>query len=599
VAKQCTNCGQTLPRDNARFCNNCGARTSPDAPASKRPSPASHETASPPSVGRPGDSRPALREQIAYQPPTRPAYRPTSSEPPPWMSQLENRGRTSSDKLKLERAGKSPDVLRSGQSEVSPAGSNVGRTGVAPGEDKRDRREIPSNGKKSDGFEQWPGESKVDRTEEDEQAAPQVDFPIPEPMHRPTPSVRELHVKVWEQEEPLNSPLSDLENELASHGEDAVEDLPTGPLEATPPNLPVQPASTSSPDHDARELSSSGETLVSPREDDVEDLPTRPLAAPPELLIQRASTPPPVRPRQVPQRDDVELVDTLPLLTQKPVSQLSTGIEQQQAWSRQSRVPPADRVASQKPVTAAPSFPQSAQAVRGFSNGPSVSSAPASTQGWSQTQSPPSRSVLPAAHQKSKRNRKPPLLVSPAAHQKSKRNRKPLVFVLVLLCLLLGGGVATWIVLAQPFTIAPITKPWQDYRSTALGVSMAYPTGWNKQEDQKNREVHFYDTSHTVQVNLAVADANGQSADQYLQKQATSMGLTGAKSGAPLTFAGVSWQEVQGSMQQQGATYTGTILVTLHGNTLITLTQLAPQARYADAEQTIFSYMRASFQFLS
>ena len=171
--------------------------------------------------------------------------------------------------------------------------------------------------------------------------------------------------------------------------------------------------------------------------------------------------------------------------------------------------------------------------------------------------------------------------------------------MLVLLCLLLGGGVATWIVLAQPFTIAPITKPWQDYRSTALGVSMAYPTGWNKQEDQKNREVHFYDTSHTVQVNLAVADANGQSADQYLQKQATSMGLTGAKSGEPLTFAGASWQEVQGSMQQQGATYTGTILVTLHGNTLITLTQLAPQARYADAEQTIFSYMRASFQFLS
>ncbi len=93
MATLCTNCRAVLPRDDARFCNNCGMQLAPrlahpgsvatsksstdDSPGNK---PATTQT---PFVQE--KNRPALREQIAQQPPARPVrlVSPDKSPPPP------------------------------------------------------------------------------------------------------------------------------------------------------------------------------------------------------------------------------------------------------------------------------------------------------------------------------------------------------------------------------------------------------------------------------------------------------------------------------------------------------------------------------------
>src|SRR5436305_12191723 len=84
VAKLCTQCGKPLPRDDARFCNNCGTHIAPAPPGSTLASPRPRVVA--PEGQRPSDpgSRSALREQIAFPP------RPTRIESPSWMRKLES-----------------------------------------------------------------------------------------------------------------------------------------------------------------------------------------------------------------------------------------------------------------------------------------------------------------------------------------------------------------------------------------------------------------------------------------------------------------------------------------------------------------------------
>jgi len=171
--------------------------------------------------------------------------------------------------------------------------------------------------------------------------------------------------------------------------------------------------------------------------------------------------------------------------------------------------------------------------------------------------------------------------------------------MLVLLLLLIVGGVGAWIVVFQPFTIPAITQPQQSFKDTNLGLSLLYPSGWMVQVDHNTATVHFSDSSHTAQFNIVIAAANGTDASQSLQKEATQLGMTGLKPGEPVSFAGVSWQQLQGSVQQNGANYTEMLLATVHGDRLITIMQLAPQATYTDEEQIVFSGMRSSFQFLS
>ncbi|HLZ80863.1 MAG TPA: hypothetical protein VKP04_04465, partial [Ktedonobacteraceae bacterium] len=92
---------------------------------------------------------------------------------------------------------------------------------------------------------------------------------------------------------------------------------------------------------------------------------------------------------------------------------------------------------------------------------------------------------------------------------------------------------------------------------------------------------------------------NGGELVQYLQQEAGRLGMTGQKNAASLSFAGASWHQMQGSVLLRGASYTETLLATIHNQRLFTIMLLAPQTTYTREEQLVFSAMRSSFQFIS
>src|SRR5258708_13128788 len=141
-----------------------------------------------------------------------------------------------------------------------------------------------------------------------------------------------------------------------------------------------------------------------------------------------------------------------------------------------------------------------------------------------------------------------------------------------------AGGVAAWIRKFQPFSIPQVAQPQQQFQNSALGVSLSYPNGWSVQVDGKNGTAHFSDSSRTAQFSVIVMPANGQDAGQYLLKQAAQLGLTGSKPCPPLSFAGSTWQQTQGTVQQAGANYTDTLLLTTHLTTLLPIIHQPPQS---------------------
>ena len=171
-----------------------------------------------------------------------------------------------------------------------------------------------------------------------------------------------------------------------------------------------------------------------------------------------------------------------------------------------------------------------------------------------------------------------------------------LVLVLALLVVLVVGGIAAWLIAAKPFAVASITQPWQQFCESGIGVSGQYPTGWTKQIDS-NKAVHF--TDGTDQFSVVSVAANGQDAATYLKQEASQLKITGLKTGAPVSFAGTSWQQGQGSslLSQTGVTYTEALFVATHGDRLFTIMQIAPPGTYSEEDATIFSGMRSFFQF--
>ena len=85
--------------------------------------------------------------------------------------------------------------------------------------------------------------------------------------------------------------------------------------------------------------------------------------------------------------------------------------------------------------------------------------------------------------------------------------------------------------------------------------------------------------------------------NQYLTKTVNSLAMTGQKKQADLSFAGTTWQQIQGSVQRSGANYTSSLLITMHRGRYYTILQLAPTSTYPLEEQLVFSKMRSSFQF--
>ena len=313
-------------------------------------------------------------------------------------------------------------------------------------------------------------------------------------------------------------------------------------------------------------------------EDIVEDLPTGPLVAEHnEPKAQRDSLPPPILGMQTPRFEEVIDLDTIPLSAQHQVGFTPT---QSAGQVMQAHPHPGDR-AAQKAV-----------------HTPHYTSTPPASQPALRTaqEAPGSTPVLPPQHQGWGQQ-----LPTPAFAPQARRSRRrvPVPVTLTLICLLVLGGVAAWILKFQPFSIPQATQPQQQFQSSALGVSLSYPSGWSVQEDRKNGTAHFSDSSHTAQFSVTVAPANGQDAGQYLLKQATQFGLTGTKPGPELSFGGTTWQQTQGAVQQAGANYTEVLLATTHGSQLVLIIQQAPQVIYADEEQAVFASVRSSFQFLS
>ena len=279
-------------------------------------------------------------------------------------------------------------------------------------------------------------------------------------------------------------------------------------------------------------------------EDGVEDLPTRPLAASfPGNVIVRDSQPPLVNSAQNTRLDEVEQVDTVSL----------------PAYQR--LVQPA----------------RSEQIGRDGQRSPGVSS------------------LSPI---KDLKHVPPPQALAPPSQPR--KSRKSLVIALIsLLLLLIVGGAGAWIVVLHPFSVPSVTQPQQTFRNTQLGFSLLYPNGWESQVDSSKATAHFFDSTHTAQVNVVVGSPGEGNLSQSLQQQAGQLGMTGQKTGAPLSFAGASWQHMQGNVILGGASYTGTLLVTVHHAHLFTIILLAPQTTYVQEEQLVFSGLRSSFQFIS
>jgi hypothetical protein len=370
---------------------------------------------------------------------------------------------------------------------------------------------------------------------------PETDMPPPE-----------LPVKASEQES--TEDLSSLEKNSDSieYWEDMVDDLPTR-------SLPV----TDSPSIHAQPLSESDQTGERVGEEEmIGDFPTVPLMAslPGTLPVHHSSPKQATGDGNVAHLDEIEKTFTLPLAAQR--QSISPAADNRAQQPRQVPVESVQRPVMQRYVTPPP-FPQ-----------PQVPPA----QVYQQT--PPVSIPVP-----------------PIAHPE-RRSRQGRMLLFVVLIILLLGGVAAWIIVFQPFTVPEITKTTRSFQNTNLGISLQYPQQWTAEVHAQKGTVSFYDDNHTDQVDIAVIVTGSQNMNQVLSKEAGSLGMTGQKTEASLSFAGASWQQVQGNVQQSGASYTATLLVTMHGGRFYTIVQLAPSSTYTHEDQLVFSTMRSSFQFL-
>ncbi len=363
---------------------------------------------------------------------------------------------------------------------------------------------------------------------------------------------RELRLKVGEQEKTQGLPLLENTNGTIEDEEAVVDDLPTRPLSVIgSPRIDAQPPTTSN--HTVESIDD---------EEIVDDLPTMPLIAslPETLPVQHTSPSSASGNGNVAHPDEIEKMFTRPLAAQrKSISPTAANHIQQH---RQAPIEPVRSPVLQRPVTpvlfSQPPLPP-AQALR---------------------QTPPVSMPVP-----------------PVAHPERKSRRR-LMLVFVLLFILLSGGVIAWLILLRPFAVPEITKTTQSFQNANLGISLQYPQQWIAKVHEQNGTIYFYDDNHTDQVNITVVATGGQSIDQYISKIVGALGMTGQKTETSLSFAGASWQQVQGNVQQSGATYTATLLVAVHGGRYYTILQLAPSSTYLHEDQLVFSIVRSSFRFL-
>ncbi|GLV59891.1 hypothetical protein KDH_67150 [Dictyobacter sp. S3.2.2.5] len=574
MATVCTHCGTEIPRDDVRFCNHCGAPI-PDHPLHSDARMAAGENA-PDKINDALESSSSLPEQVARQPfapsnraaeaanakkvdnsnvtpwlgiqgydapapPPRPESRVTTREEQPAAGPSTGSG----EKAPAQRSSR-PAPAR--PIDNGAAGGNAGARRSGQGARFGRGRGNPDQSPTS--FT-WPEPmTHVIAGREDasnSQDEPKDAFPV---LPTTPPPARELHTKFW----------------------DNVEEAPT--VTDVPAPSASEPSSDSPAAAQARSQS---------RETEIEDLPTSTFSL-----------------------ADVEEEDpTSTTLTHLPTTSLAAVPSSVQPQSRQqrqdeatpSREPAADEHIDQMPTAQwqkpdlvkgqTPSSPGRGNSLSGLTSSVSQDQQPAAV---ASVQPPVAAAVAEPVGQE--RPASPPSF-APARPEKAKK-RLTLIAIaaVVLVCLLALGG---WFFESHSSTSVQATRPVQSVTNDPLGVSLEYPTGWKS--SLAGTTLKLADSSNTAQITIARSASGTTDAAKYLQQQATKLGMTNAKPGGTVTFAGTNWKQIQGDFQVSGASYTGTIYAGMHNNQLYTWTQVAPKNVAQDEESLVFAPARSSLQF--
>lgn len=365
--------------------------------------------------------------------------------------------------------------------------------------------------------------------------APSVPSPQSSECERP-----ELRVRVWDQEK------------AQEQAHMSIDDLPT---QETPVSLPTSPKSV-------------------------------PLSPTPFLGIQDVQSVQPVQP--VHQR----LVDpdATHIVQRSPEHDYERFISPPQSAGRAANSPSSPSFPDlSRSIPDQPTQVNSVPAFPGVPPTPVLSTGPTSSP--SVQQAGPLESPRPTSA-------KPLPFLPQTPPQTVRRGPGPLVLLGVIVLALIIASVA-WVTIAQPFNVPSVTQPLQAYRNTQLSVAISYPSDWIITHTASS--VLFSDSSQTAQVAITVTaatNAPGGNGASYLQTQATKLGMTGAKTVTTTSFAGTTWQQLQGNVLRSGVNDTETLFATIHNNQLFVLTQVAPQSVYTEEERLIFSKMRTSLQLL-
>ena len=321
-------------------------------------------------------------------------------------------------------------------------------------------------------------------------------------------------------------------------------------------------------------------------QDAIEDTPTTPLET---SGLQNVEDAPTIIHASISDENDVEHLDTVPVPNypqkQTPVPSQQS-VASPRSLSGNTNLPVEQRAREQhvQPYVANTPLPVSQPAARVVQPVPSSQQISGNTLQNQSRQPSPIQDVRSASATP----------IAPSKATRRQKSRVPFIVLLACLCILILGGGA-WIVLANPFAVPAVTQPLQSFKDTQLGVSLTYPSGWTTQKNATG--VVLTDSSHTATVKLS-ATVTGSDAATYLQQQATKSGMTAIKTLGTASFAGATWQQLQGNIQQDGVNYTAYMFATAHGNQMYMLMQMAPQNVYADEENVVFSAMRNSFAFL-
>ena len=561
MAIQCKYCGTELAKDDARFCNNCGMLV-PSHPFSPQSLSALKSDSRFPFASsareQPEDHKRVLHEQVAELTPARPTQEDHSEqsrlsgghavrEEPVEIEKLATNGLSRKEEESQENL---PEVV---EKKLPETPKPVVREKAAPVAYRQmtplvSPRQIPGVRRKTSGPMQlspampaWPApvthiSVKGPAVSKRESLSEQKEnVPAPEiPNSKATPA-REFHIGIWEDSEM---------RELTDDEWQSIENTPTRAVAAV--SAPVEDAPT-------QEVSAP-----------VEDAPTQEVSVPVEDAPTQEVVVPPAENRSPMQGRAVEQVQPSPFLS-VPSSQTAAQEMLAQDWRVRSRA-----VAGPADPSLFPAQPNATPF------GSSAGYQPAYMPG-TMTGEKGSAGSAPLIR---RRGRRWPVVVT----------------VVVLLVILAAGGVGALLVLSQQSGTDPMAQPQVSFVDAQLGISLLYPNGWIKQVEAAKSTAHFYASNHVGQVDVIVATGSGD-VKQALQQQGAKMGMSGTKTGTSLNFAGASWQQLQGTMQQSGASYNDTILATTHGDKLFMIVQQAPQSNYADWEKEFFVPMRASFKF--